>query len=57
LSRLQTELAASGDQRLCYGAFLSRTQYVHDLDQLGMTDARGLRKHHGQELASQGRRS
>jgi hypothetical protein len=57
VSRLQTELAASGDQRLCYGAFLSRTQYVHDLDQLGMTDARGLRKHHGQELASQGRRS
>jgi hypothetical protein len=45
LGRLRRELDESGDQRMCYGAFLSRTQYVHDLEQLGMTDARRLRQH------------
>lgn len=44
IRRLESELSAAGDHRLCYGAFLSRTQYVFDLQQLGMVDARDQRK-------------
>jgi len=43
LARLRPELSANADARLCYGAFFSRTQYLHDLEKLGMTDARRLR--------------
>ena len=40
LGRLETEIDQPGDERLCFGPDLSRTQYVADLDQLGMLDAR-----------------
>jgi hypothetical protein len=51
LCRLSKELDVPGDEGLCYGAFLSRTQYVHDLEKLGMTDARILRPHNTPEAA------
>ena len=40
LGRLQPELDTPAPERLCYGPYLSRTQYVTDLEQLGMLDAR-----------------
>jgi hypothetical protein len=44
LDRLQPELETPAPRRLCYGPDLSRTQYVADLEQLGMLDAREHRK-------------
>jgi hypothetical protein len=52
LCRLTSELDIAGTEGFCYGAFLSRTQYVHDLDQLGMVDARTLRQHKPMETAN-----
>ncbi len=40
MSRLAVELTAPGEPGECYGPFFSRTQYVHDLETLGMIDAR-----------------
>lgn len=40
LNRLQGEMGASEEAQRCFGPFLSRTQYVYDLEQLGMADAR-----------------
>ncbi|HEX6511054.1 MAG TPA: nucleotidyltransferase family protein [Chloroflexota bacterium] len=50
LARLETELEVPGPERLCYGAFLSRTQYVRDLQEASMVDARLLRKHNAKPL-------
>jgi hypothetical protein len=42
LDRLRDEPAASGDEPLCRGGLLSRRQYLLDLNELGMRDARLL---------------
>jgi len=44
LRRLEPELDSAGEPGLCFGPFFSRTQYVHDLRDHGMADARELRK-------------
>jgi hypothetical protein len=46
LGRLETELGEPGEGNLCCGAFFSRTQYVRDLGDLGMIDARSLAPAH-----------
>lgn len=51
LCRLGGELDIAGAEGFCYGAFLSRTQYVHDLEQLGMVDARKLHQHNHLQVA------
>ena len=43
LCRLGSELDIAGAAGLCYGAFLSRSQYAEDLRRPGMSDARMLR--------------
>lgn len=43
LCRLGAELDTAGATGFCYGAFLSRTQYVEDLERPGIVDARTLR--------------
>lgn len=40
LERLETELDTSEHEQLCLGPYLSRTQYVADLEQMGMLDGR-----------------
>jgi len=40
LDRLRRESAAAGDANLCRGTLLSRSQYLHDLQHLGFSDAR-----------------
>ncbi|HLY67857.1 MAG TPA: hypothetical protein VKU60_20125, partial [Chloroflexota bacterium] len=47
LGRLQPELDTPAPERLCYGPYLSRTQYVADLEQLGMLDARARPRESG----------
>jgi hypothetical protein len=38
--RLRTDPDLSSDANLCRGTLLSRSQYLHDVDELGLTDAR-----------------
>jgi hypothetical protein len=40
LERLRDEPEAPGDEHICRGGLLSRRQYLLDLNELGMRDAR-----------------
>ncbi|MBV9121223.1 MAG: hypothetical protein JOZ39_10990 [Chloroflexi bacterium] len=40
IGRLSGDLEPSPDSETCFGPYLSRTQYVYDLERLGMVDAR-----------------
>jgi hypothetical protein len=40
VERLRKEPRTSGDARLCRGTLLSRSQYLHDIEDLGLRDAR-----------------
>ena len=40
LSRLRNEPSAWDEEDLCRGGLLSRLQYLHDLNEMGMRDAR-----------------
>lgn len=40
ISRLQSELSQEGDGQLCQGTFLSRAQFLIDIDEWGYNDAR-----------------
>jgi hypothetical protein len=44
LGRLEPELETADSERLCLGPYLSRTQYVRDLHELGMTDGREIKR-------------
>jgi hypothetical protein len=44
VGRLEREMSTEGPPDLCYGPFFTRTEYRHDLEKLGMQDARELRK-------------
>src|SRR5207249_2629330 len=44
LARLEAEIGQPADDPACYGWLLSQTQYVNDLEQLGMPDGRENRR-------------
>jgi len=56
LRRLDAEIATSGDPTLCFGRFFSRSEYAHDLQQLGLADARELRMRTTEDVLPPGSR-
>jgi hypothetical protein len=50
LRRLESELSVDEAETTCCGTYFSRSQYVHDLEHLGMIDARTVRNHTTKEI-------